>query len=47
LLVPGDFDQWDGMIHWFIAYVEQHPFVLENKDIKKWHLTAKRCLPTT
>lgn len=44
LLPRGDFNEWDGMMHWFIAYIKQHPLMLENKGIKKWHMTAKRCL---
>jgi len=50
LLPPGDFSGWDGLIHWFMAYIEQHPLVPEDKEISKWkeilkwHATAKRCL---
>ena len=46
LLPPGNFNEWDGLIHWFMAYVKQHPLMLEKKEIKKWHATAKRCLPS-
>ncbi len=41
---PGDFEEWDGMMHWFLDYVAQHTAHLENKEINKWHTTAKRCL---
>ena len=44
LLPAGDFKTWDGMIQWFMDYLELHPAHLENKELNKWHATAKRAL---
>lgn len=44
ILPPGNFNEWDGLIHWFINYVEKRPEVLKKKNIMKWYKTAKKAL---
>lgn len=33
----GNLEEWDGMLKWFIDYVEKNPELLENNDIKNWY----------
>jgi 5-methylcytosine-specific restriction endonuclease McrA len=44
MLPPGDFDKWDGLIHWFVEFVSINQEVLTNKYVSGWYKTAKRCL---
>jgi len=37
LYPPGELKEWDGLIHWFIEYVENHPGSLNVPYIYKWH----------
>ena len=34
---PGNLEEWDGMLAWFIDYVENHPDVLDNTYTKGWY----------
>jgi hypothetical protein len=34
---PGDIRQWDGLMSWFFRYVENHPSVLADTYLKRWH----------
>lgn len=44
-LVPcGDFAQWDGLVRWFVTYVEQHPSLLKEGYVKAWHSAIGRVL---
>ncbi len=45
LYPPGNFEDWDGLIHWFVQYVESHEYLLKNIKIKTWNSCAKKCLP--
>jgi len=41
-LVPvGDVRVWDGLTHWFLSYVNNHPQVLGEPYLKRWHQAAK------
>lgn len=44
LLPPGDFKEWDGLIHWFVEYIGKHENILENKGISRWYKTGVKCL---
>jgi 5-methylcytosine-specific restriction endonuclease McrA len=46
LLPPGDLSKWDGLIHWFVDYVEENESILENGDVSKWYQTGIKCLKT-
>jgi len=37
---PGDIKQWDGMVAWFMAYIEDNDDLLNNKYIRRWHRAA-------
>lgn len=38
----GDLDEWDGLIKWFLSYVEKYENFLQIKYIKQWYLAAKK-----
>ena len=38
---PGELEEWDGMIGWFVQYASTHPAVLDNGSIKQWYRGAK------
>lgn len=40
----GDLDKWDGLIHWFLKYVEKNTDVLHNNYINQWYMAAKKHL---
>ena len=40
LLPPGDFKQWDGLLHWFIEFIEQDQSHLKDRNIRTWHRAA-------
>jgi hypothetical protein len=40
LLPPGDFKQWDGLLGWFLAYLQQKESHLADKYIRRWHRAA-------
>lgn len=41
---PGDLKEWDGLINWFMHYVDTHPEVTDDKYIHSWHNAAKRTI---
>ncbi len=41
LLPPGDYTQWDGLMGWFLKYIEQDPTHLQNNYLKRWHSAAR------
>jgi hypothetical protein len=47
LLDPGDFQEWDGLIHWFLAFMQHDASFLSNAYIRKWHAAARRVLAKT
>lgn len=44
LLPPGDFAEWDGLVGWFLEYVNQHQEHLTKSYVKLWYNTAKRAM---
>jgi hypothetical protein len=46
LHAPGELQKWDGMMGWFLDYVEANPAVLHKdvdgiKSLAQWHIAAK------
>lgn len=39
---PGDITEWDGMLQWYLNYVQSHERVLSNAFLKKWYRLALR-----
>lgn len=33
----GNLDEWDGLVHWFLNYVEKYPDFLQIEYIKQWY----------
>lgn len=46
LYPPGELKEWDGLIHWFIEYIENHPESLNVPYIYKWHKASIRAIET-
>jgi len=40
LYPQGDIKEWDGLIKWFIDYVDKHNTLLEDNYIKEWYRAA-------
>jgi hypothetical protein len=40
LLPPGDFKQWDGLLGWFVTYLQQEQSHLSDTYIRRWHRAA-------
>ncbi|MFC2948088.1 hypothetical protein [Virgibacillus sediminis] len=38
----GDLDEWDGLVHWFLNYVEKYEEFLQIEYIKQWYSLAKK-----
>jgi hypothetical protein len=45
VLPPGDFKQWDGLVSWFLEYIEREPIYLQDAYIKRWYNAVVRALP--
>ena len=41
IIPPGDFREWDGLVHWFLAYTTANPSVLATASIKSWLRAAR------
>ena len=43
---PGDIGEWDGMMNWFLAFVERDKSIIEREfvagEIKSWYHAAVR-----
>lgn len=38
---PGNLDEWDGMINWYISFLDTNPHYLKNKYLYAWYSVAK------
>ncbi len=38
---PGDMQEWDGLLHWFLEYTVAHPETVTSNLIKQWQRAAK------
>jgi hypothetical protein len=45
-LPPGNLREWDGLMAWFLNYVEQDRSVLDDAYIKRWHAATLRAMST-
>ncbi|QTA91208.1 HNH endonuclease domain-containing protein [Desulfonema magnum] len=41
---PGDVKEWDGLLNWFMSYIDMHPEAKDDKYINSWHRAAKRAI---
>ncbi|MEW5818135.1 MAG: hypothetical protein AB1798_22445, partial [Spirochaetota bacterium] len=39
---PGDMDQWDGMLGWFVKHIEKEPITVYDDYINKWYRVARQ-----
>jgi hypothetical protein len=39
---PGNLDQWDGLIEWFMNDVEKYEGLLQIEYVKQWYSAAKK-----
>jgi len=37
---PGDLDEWDGLINWFLDYIKTNPKTLNDNYLKSWYKAA-------
>jgi hypothetical protein len=37
---PGDIKQWDGMLAWFMEYIDKNPHITQEKYIARWYRAA-------
>lgn len=37
---PGNMTTWDGMLSWFITYIEKNKDIIKDKYIGRWHIVA-------
>lgn len=44
---PGNVNEWDGLLTWFMAYVVENPKILEDSYMRLWHKAAMRAIETT
>jgi len=44
---PGEIQQWDGLTHWFVEYVETHISVRNEAYIDRWYGASCRALAIT
>lgn len=45
LFPPGDVRHWDGLMLWFMRYVEDNPSLLADTYLKRWHRASIACGP--
>ena len=44
LLPTGDFRKWDGLMGWFMRFIENDSTHLQDAYLRRWHNAAKRVL---
>jgi hypothetical protein len=37
---PGRITEWDGMLAWFIAFIDKNKHITQDKYISRWYKTA-------
>lgn len=40
----GNILEWDGMVSWYVEYIEKHPSLLEQSYFSTWHKAVIKCL---
>lgn len=45
LLPSGDYNEWDGMLGWFMEYIEKNSKLLKDNFLRRWHRAALKALP--
>jgi len=41
LHLPGDINKWDGMLAWFIEFIDKRPHMTQVKYLTRWYRAAK------
>lgn len=41
---PGDFNDWDGMMAWFVRFAHDRPVMLQSASIRQWFRAARLAL---
>ena len=44
LYPPGNLDEWDGLMRWFLEYTARRPEALVNASMKQWQRAAQLAL---
>jgi hypothetical protein len=47
LAPEGNISEWDGLMGWFLRYIEAQPELLSNGYLRRWASAAKRWRPLT
>jgi hypothetical protein len=37
---PGNFGEWNGLLHWFLEYTASHAYLMGNPLVRRWHRAA-------
>jgi hypothetical protein len=40
LHAPGNFKDWDGLVHWFLEYTNDRPELIAAESMRQWHRAA-------
>jgi hypothetical protein len=40
LQAPGNFKDWDGLVHWFLEYTNDRPQLIAAESMRQWHRAA-------
>lgn len=40
LQAPGNFKDWNGLIHWFLEYTRERPELIAAASMRQWHRAA-------
>ena len=43
---PGNLSEWDGLIRWYLKYIENTPAMLNNSYMNSWYRAAVRACKT-
>ena len=43
---PGDLNEWDGLVNWFMSYVIENPGILGDGYMRSWHRAMSRAIET-
>jgi 5-methylcytosine-specific restriction endonuclease McrA len=44
LHAPGDFQEWDGLLPWFVEYTDAYPAAADRAGVKGWRTIAVKAL---
>ena len=41
---PGDIDDWDGLLQWFMQYAEGNDHILDDSRLRPWYHAARKAV---